>query len=411
MALLNALHLKQYQKYYSSVEKITLAAKHSNPSETLASISAAAEVKPRILVCAPSNAAVDNVILKIMEDRFFDGNGSKYSPSIIRIGSGQSSSVVSVSLDTIVAKKLEQGTNPTLLEGLIADSRKELRRLQGEIQNLQVRVRLIARSTPYFLSRDWEIRVDEASFKVEKRVVFLNHKTKKVQLTRPPKPNPGEELLPTDQMPHYRSFMSNIVKYIERYNDLHSKLLQYVHMQNTAKEINVKNRRQLTAELQQTLETSILDSTHIVMTTLGTSGSKTLEEALKFSVVVIDEAAQCSEPAMLPALTLGSSHCVLVGDPQQLPATIFSISGRETKYDRSLFQRLQEAGHDVYMLNTQYRMHPKISAFPRKIFYAGSLKDGPNVTKSEYGGTEVQLIHNTFPHFKVCRHIASFPMQ
>jgi hypothetical protein len=34
----------------------------------------------------------------------------------------------------------------------------------------------------------------------------------------------------------------------------------------------------------------------------------------------------------------------LVGDPQQLPATIFDISGRNSKYDRSLFQRLEEAG-------------------------------------------------------------------
>jgi senataxin len=45
-----------------------------------------------------------------------------------------------------------------------------------------------------------------------------------------------------------------------------------------------------------------------------------------------------------------------VGDPQQLPATIFSMSGRTTKYDRSLFARLEEAGHAVHMLNTQFRM-------------------------------------------------------
>lgn len=31
--------------------------------------------KPRILVCTPSNAACDELMLRIMSDRFCDGNG------------------------------------------------------------------------------------------------------------------------------------------------------------------------------------------------------------------------------------------------------------------------------------------------------------------------------------------------
>ena len=236
---------------------------------------------------------------------------------------------------------------------------------------------------------------------MNQRVLYVNHKTKKVQLTCPPKPEANAEQCPTDQMPHYRGCMSSLVKYIERYNDLHSKLLQLIQVQNTAKELKTSNRNQLTVELNQVLETSILDSTHIVMTTLGSAGSRTLEETNKFSVIVIDEAAQSCEPSMLPALQLGSSHCVLVGDPQQLPATIFSMSGRETKYDRSLFQRLEEAGHSVYMLNIQYRMNPKISSFPRRIFYDGSLEDGPNVKKPDFGGDLTRLVRANFRHFQV----------
>lgn len=144
VAMLNALHLRQYQKYYSDIERITLAAKALSQTETLAAISAAAQVKPRILVCAPSNAAVDNVILKIMEDRFLDGNGSRYSPSIIRIGSGQSSAVASVALNEKVNKIIAQGTNPAQLETAINETRKELKRLQIEIRNLQLRVRVSA---------------------------------------------------------------------------------------------------------------------------------------------------------------------------------------------------------------------------------------------------------------------------
>jgi len=33
----------------------------------------ASKKKPRLLVCAPSNTAVDNIILKIMEGGFVDG--------------------------------------------------------------------------------------------------------------------------------------------------------------------------------------------------------------------------------------------------------------------------------------------------------------------------------------------------
>lgn len=46
-------------------------------SETLPAITAAAKVKPRILICAPSNAAVDNIIMKIVDEGFMDGNGGK----------------------------------------------------------------------------------------------------------------------------------------------------------------------------------------------------------------------------------------------------------------------------------------------------------------------------------------------
>ena len=35
-------------------------------------------MKPRILVSAPSNTAVDNIVLRIMEQGFLDGDGQRY---------------------------------------------------------------------------------------------------------------------------------------------------------------------------------------------------------------------------------------------------------------------------------------------------------------------------------------------
>lgn len=73
---------------------------------------------------------------------------------------------------------------------------------------------------------------------------------------------------------------------------------------------------------------------------------------------------------------------MLVGDPQQLPATVFSQAG--CGFERSLFERLETGGHPVHLLDTQYRMHPSISAFPRKHFYGSLLKDGTNVSEASY---------------------------
>ena len=140
-------------------------------------------------------------------------------------------------------------------------------------------------------------------------------------------------------------------------------VLQYIILQNEAKarlegDGYKGGDNNSPDSLTSQLETHFLNSTHIVLTTLGSSGCRAMEAANKFKVVVVDEAAQSSEVSSLVALQHGSSHAILVGDPQQLPATIFSVSGKTTKYDRSLFQRLEESGHDVHLLDTQYRMDP-----------------------------------------------------
>lgn len=42
--------------------------------------------KPRILVCAPSNAAADELLQRVMNAGFIDGNGNVYRPSVVRVG-------------------------------------------------------------------------------------------------------------------------------------------------------------------------------------------------------------------------------------------------------------------------------------------------------------------------------------
>lgn len=65
--------------------------------------------------------------------------------------------------------------------------------------------------------------------------------------------------------------------------------------------------------------------TPIIATTLSTAGSDRITRLEKvFDIVIIDEACQSTELGLLVALRHETTRVVLVGDPCQLPATIFS---------------------------------------------------------------------------------------
>eukprot|EP00400_MALV-I_sp_L67-5_P000666 gene666-481_t len=128
------------------------------------------------------------------------------------------------------------------------------------------------------------------------------------------------------------------------------------------------------------LKMRVLQDSRIVCCTLSVAGAKDLLEYPDgFDVVVVDEAAQAIEVSNLIPLQMGCKRLVLIGDPLQLPATVFAQISQEKKYNRSLFERLQSNGHSFNMLATQYRMHPTISYYPSKTFYNSELLDAGNI--------------------------------
>ena len=54
----------------------------------------------------------------------------------------------------------------------------------------------------------------------------------------------------------------------------------------------------------------------------------------------LDEAAQAVEPSTLIPFKFNPHRVVMVGDPCQLPATVFSRLAKDANYDQSLFQVL-----------------------------------------------------------------------
>ena len=96
------------------------------------------------------------------------------------------------------------------------------------------------------------------------------------------------------------------------------------------------------------------------------------------------------------------------GTPRSYPPTMASDLARRAGHDRSLMQRLLDVGGSgssssgsfdwFTLLDTQYRMHPDISSFPSKRFYAGGVRDAPCVvanvsipwTRRNCGGDSVR---------------------
>ncbi|XP_060540569.1 probable helicase senataxin isoform X1 [Pantherophis guttatus] len=102
------------------------------------------------------------------------------------------------------------------------------------------------------------------------------------------------------------------------------------------------------------------------------------------SCVIVDEAGQTCEVETLIPLIHGCKKLVLVGDPRQLPPTIKSLKAQDYKFDQSMIGRLcnhlKEQDQEnlsgkfpVLQLTVQYRMHPDICFFPSKYIYEGIL--------------------------------------
>jgi regulator of nonsense transcripts 1 len=75
----------------------------------------------------------------------------------------------------------------------------------------------------------------------------------------------------------------------------------------------------------------------------------------------------------------GSKQVVLIGDHKQLGPTIQSEKAKKV-LGISLFDRLIKGGWPSVMLDTQYRMHPKIAQFSATYFYDKRLQNGVDST-------------------------------
>jgi len=146
-----------------------------------------------------------------MEDGFIDGQGNRYNPSMIRVGVGQRAVALESKVGAIFSENIDAGR----LGSSIAGYQSELSRITKDIAKLRRRIHwAITQASPWPLSKDWEIRIDEETFDETVRVYFVNHREQTTTYEVPPPREPGETHFTPTAMPEYRSFLSRIVKLV-----------------------------------------------------------------------------------------------------------------------------------------------------------------------------------------------------
>ncbi|XP_071712086.1 uncharacterized protein [Rutidosis leptorrhynchoides] len=326
-------------------------------------------MRGRVLICAQSNAAVDELVSRISSHGLYDIDGIMYKPYLVRVGNAKTvhSNSLRFFIDTLVDQRLK--AEEMLLDGnsdvtggdTDGDSstvvRSKLEKLVDRIRFLEAKRANLSNGNNFIQGDDDDMAADDvkkmsdAEIGAKLRVLYSDKKAVYIELA-------------TAQA---------------REKKLHEK----------RKALKIKLRK------------SILREAEIVITTLSGCGgdlytvccesmlthkfSPSSESSL-FDAVVIDEAAQALEPATLIPLQLlksKGSKSIMVGDPKQLPATVLSDVASKYLYQCSMFERLQKAGHPVIMLTKQYRMHPDICRFPSLHFYDGNLLNGDGMCSKD----------------------------
>jgi hypothetical protein len=146
--------------------------------------------------------------------------------------------------------------------------------------------------------------------------------------------------------------------------------------------------RQVDLDLRQ----KAVKEARVILATLSNVYVNQLLASERFDTVIVDEAGMAVLPMLFYCACLARESVILAGDPRQLPAIIHSDDDLAYKVlGRNIFDILaasEEGRQCIQMLDTQYRMHPKICALVAESFYDGRLLSG-GITSSTEGIAEL----------------------
>lgn len=287
------------------------------------------EEKPKILVCAPSNAAVDELASRLYNlISSMEKIEGKPPFCVVRVGQtpAMNSEAAKISLDTYVRHRLEKDTSCVKQD------------IEIERQLIEAEQRMYSVQADKYKQKGDNVKLDDMVIKEQECV---------------------RKMADLDQ---------------------HIKSGQFQDADRQSREPELRRSILLEADVIATTMTSCM-----TMPLKGLFSGR--EKRAHFTCCIVDEASQCIEPECLIPLTLEMTKLFLVGDPNQLPATVLSTMARNYGLDQSLFDRLysyyqKENCQPCHFLNIQYRMHPDIAKFPNETFYNGRLRTGSGVERT-----------------------------
>ena len=296
----------------------------------------------RILVCAPSNKAV-----QVIAKRFLTKN-----PNTIMFFAGRE-------------EKLDPELETIFLDNWKANILKELEELELRLKEI----------------------INLLEFQLE-RVHILPSDLSLIRDSVTPMYNQLQDILYRLIRYEVNSYaQSDSLKLAEKY-ELFAKNQQQVfdlkiELQNLKDVdqllINLRNRLANISDIDEHL----LRISKVVFCTLSFAGQQRMSN-IRITSLIVDEAAQATEADTIIPLQHNPRKCLLVGDTNQLPAVVKSEIAKANNYGWSMMHRLQvEAGFPYKMLNIQYRMDPLIRSWPSKEFYKDRLEDSVDIAKRE----------------------------
>ncbi|CAD7703891.1 unnamed protein product [Ostreobium quekettii] len=258
IGILNMWHLVQFQRFYERVveqykrdagDAATAGGDWDNLMGLMKTGEVRRSMRPRILVCAPSNAAIDELLERILKAGFSDSEGGRYCPNAVRVGSE----------DAPISEAVKAVWSETLVSGYLKMEEAE-----------------------------WDRRY--RSFSVRRKSLRDDIAGMEMRLQQ----SPGQLFAQA----------SGLISALEKKEKLDLELERLEAVQSIVRGMQRPNK-----EVREELELSYLNSAEMVFTTLSSTSKKIFSKAKRgFETVLIDEAAQANEVAALQPLIHGCSQ-------------------------------------------------------------------------------------------------------
>ena len=310
--------------------------------------------KKRILVCAPSNKAV-----QVLAKRFFNE-----APDFVAIVTG-------------VEKRLAPELKPYFLHAWGKVKLAKLNKLIEGLANLSLELEKRGGEEPGQVNATLNSKQDlinsflmwvKASLSLfdELRVIDLKLPYSLLEQLQ-------AQLKTAQNLPLCRT-KCNLL------GDTLSKITScFVQMSNILTKLNKKGAKGKPPPIEKVL----LNKARIIFCTLCVSGRPSMQVMQEVDILIVDESSQCVEAETLLPFIYNPKKCLIVGDTKQLPAVVLSKQAKANHFDTSLMHRLIELPEapSFSLLTIQHRMHSKIREFPSNQFYGGMLRDDSLIKK------------------------------